>query len=68
MVRQGVAVSVLHRMDTAAVNALLFAAPLRNYGISGDCPVMLIGVSHENGDVTSPQTGEETSLRRVETA
>ncbi len=62
-----VGVSVLHRMDTAEVNALLFATRLRNYCISGDCPDMLIGVSHEDGGVTSSQTGEETSLRRVET-
>ncbi len=58
---------MLHGMDTAAVNALLFSAPLRNYAISGNCPVMLIGVSHEDGGVTSLKTGEETSLRRVET-
>ncbi len=57
MVRQGVAVSVLHRMDTAAVNALLFSAPLRNYAISGNCPVMLIGVSNEDGSCDQPVDG-----------
>ncbi len=48
MVRRRVAVSVLQRLDTAAANILRFARAFRV-----ECRVELIGVSLEEGAVTS---------------
>ncbi len=62
IVRQRVALSVLQRLDTAAASVLRLAVLFSTRAFRVDCRVKLIGVSLEEGGVTSSYTGEENGV------